>query len=70
MSTLEERKHKGGSIVRFELQYLTFINADPTIIVAFEKVGCIRLCEKTQGYNAQINKKFAMKFNGLEANVG
>lgn len=70
MSTPKGRKHKGGAIVRFEPQNLTFINVDPTIRVAFEQVGCIRFCEKIQGYNAQLTKEFVMSFDGLEAKVG
>jgi len=49
MSTLEEKKHKGGAIVWFEPQDIIVINADRTIRVAFEQVGCLRFCENIQG---------------------
>jgi hypothetical protein len=46
------------------------VNADPTIRVSFEQVGCIRFCEKLQGYNMQVEKEFSLSFNGIEAKVG
>jgi len=52
MLALEGRNHKGGAIVKFEPQDLTFINADLDIRVSFEQVGRIRFCENFQGYNA------------------
>jgi hypothetical protein len=71
METPEGRRRttKGGDIVRFEPQDLRLVNANPTIRVSFEQVGCIRFCEKIQGYNMQVAKEFALSFNGIEANV-
>ena len=45
MTTPEDKKHKGGAIVRFEPQYVIAINVDVTIRMAFEQVGCMRFCE-------------------------
>lgn len=70
MSTPEDKKHKGGAIVRFEPQDVTVINADPAFRVAFEQVGCMRFCEKIQGYHLQLTKEFAKSFDGLQAKVG
>jgi ATP-dependent RNA circularization protein (DNA/RNA ligase family) len=69
METPEGRRRttKGGDIVRFEPQDLRLVNADPTIRVSFEQVGCIRFCEKLQGYNMQVEKEFSLRFNGIEA---
>jgi hypothetical protein len=39
------------------------VNYDPTFRVSFEKAGCMRFCEKIQGYNAQVTNKFALNFN-------
>jgi hypothetical protein len=64
------RNKKGGDIVRFEPQYLRLVNADPTIRVSFEQVGCIMFCEKIQGYNMQVTKDFAFIFNGIGDKVG
>jgi len=54
MTTPDKKKKKWGDIVRFEPQGLTLINSNPTIRVAFEHTGCIRFCEKIQGYNSQL----------------
>lgn len=70
MSNPEGGRHTRGANFRIEPQDLTFINADPTIRVSFEKVECIRFCEKNQGYNVQLTKESAMNFNGLEVNIG
>lgn len=69
MSTLEEKKHKGGAIVWFEPQDIIVINADRTIRVAFEQVGCLRFCENIQGWNLHMTKEFAKGFDGLHAKV-
>jgi ATP-dependent RNA circularization protein (DNA/RNA ligase family) len=47
----KRRTTKGGDIVRFEPQDLRLVNADPTIRISFEQVGCIIFCEKLHGYN-------------------
>jgi hypothetical protein len=72
METLEGRRRntKGGDIVRFEPQGLRLVNADPTIRASFEQVGCIRFCEKIQGYNMKVEKEFPLSFNGIGAKVG
>jgi hypothetical protein len=64
------RNKKGGDIVIFEHQGLKLVNADPTIRVSFEQVGCIKFSEKLQGYNMQVEKEFALSFDGIRAKVG
>jgi hypothetical protein len=39
------------------------------IRVSFEQVGCIRFCEKIQGYNAQLTKKFTLNFTGVSTTI-
>jgi len=71
METPEGRRMttNGGDIVRFDPQDLRLVNANPTIMVSFEQMVCIRFCEKLQGYNIQVAKEFALCFNGIEAKV-
>jgi ATP-dependent RNA circularization protein (DNA/RNA ligase family) len=64
------RTTNGDDIVRFKPQYLRLVNVDPTIRVSFEQVGCIIFCEKLQGYNMQVAKEFALRFNGIKDKVG
>jgi len=33
----------------------------------FEQVGCMRFCEKIQGYHLQLTKEFARSFDGMQA---
>jgi hypothetical protein len=51
METPEGRRRntKCGYIVIFDPKGLKIVNADPTIRVSFEQVGCIRFCEKLHG---------------------
>ena len=70
MSTPEDKKNKGGAIVRFEPQNISAINADPTIRVAFQQVGCMRFCETIQGYHLQLTKEFAKGFDGVKEKLG
>lgn len=65
MSTLEDKKHKGGAIVCFEPQDMITINEDPTIRMDFEQVGCMTFYEKIQGYHLQLTKEFAKGFYGV-----
>jgi hypothetical protein len=59
------RNKKGGNIIRFEPYGLNLVNAYPTIKVSFEQVGCIRFCEKLQGYNMQVEKSLHYFFMAL-----
>jgi hypothetical protein len=64
------RNKKGGDIIIFEPYGLNLVNAYPTIKVSFEQVGCIRFCEKLQGYNMQVEQEFALFFYGIRDKVG
>jgi hypothetical protein len=68
-TTQSKRKNVSGKVMRFEPHDLKLVNANPTIIVSFEQVGCIRFCEKIQGYNAQLTKQFALNFTGVSATI-
>ena len=45
---------RNGRAVRFEPWDLKLINSDLTIIVSFEQDKYMCLCERIQGYNAQL----------------
>jgi len=72
METLDgiKKSTKGGDIVKFECQGLKLVNADPRIRVSFEQVSCIRFCEKLHRYNVQVEKEFALSFDGIRDKVG
>jgi hypothetical protein len=46
------------------------VNTNPIIRASFEQMGCIRFCEKLQGYNRQARREFADNFDGIKAKVG
>jgi hypothetical protein len=70
--TTPQRKRKNarsGKVVRFEPHNLKLVNTDPMIRVSFEQAGCIRFCEKVQGYNVQLTKQFSLNFTGVSATI-
>ena len=69
MTSQEKKKYKGGNVLRYEPQDLTLVNSDPAYIIPFEQAGCIRFCEKIQGYNMQLTKEFSMNFNGVQKTI-
>jgi len=70
METQEKKKcNKGGSALRCEPQILKLINYDPSFRVSFEQVGCMKFCEKIQGFNVQLTKDFALNFNGVQTKI-
>jgi hypothetical protein len=69
MTTQEKKKHRGGNVLRYEPQSLSLVNSDPAFRVSFEQAGCIRFCEKIQGYNQQLTKDFSLNYNGVQTIV-
>jgi hypothetical protein len=68
-SQSKRKNSRSNKVVRFEPQDLELINANPIIRVSFEQARCIHLCEKIQGYNAQITKQFVLNFTGVSATI-
>jgi hypothetical protein len=69
MTTQEKKKYRGGNMLRYEPQSLTLVNSDPAFRVSFEQAGCIRFCEKIQGYNLQLTKEFSLNYNGVQTTI-
>jgi hypothetical protein len=71
MTTLQSKRKnaRSGKVMRFEPHDLKLVNADPMIRVSFEQAGCIRFCEKIQGYNAQLTKHFTLNFTGVSTTI-
>jgi hypothetical protein len=63
------KKARSGRAVRFEPQDLELINEDPTMRVSFEQAGCMRFCERIQGYNAKLAKQFALNFTRVSTTI-
>jgi hypothetical protein len=65
------RKHyKGGVVVRYEPTYMKLLEEDPTFVQSFANMGCLRFCQKLQGFHAQITKDFTLNFTGIGTKVG
>jgi hypothetical protein len=56
-------------VLRYEPQILSLVNSNPAFRVFFEQEGCMRFCEKIQGYNMQLTKEFALNFNGFQTTI-
>ena len=65
MTSQEKKKYKGGNVLRYEPQELTLVNSDLAYRVSFEHVGCMRFCERIQGYNVKLTREFSLNFNGV-----
>ena len=66
MTTQGKKKYRGNNVLRYEPQGLNLVNSDPALRVSFEYIGCIRFCEKIQGYNIQLTKDFSLNYNGVQ----
>jgi len=55
-SQRKRKNARSGRVVRFEPQDLKLINADMVIRASFKHVVCMHLCERIQGYNAQLSE--------------
>jgi hypothetical protein len=64
-----KKKYKGGSVFRYEPQGLTLVNSKHAYRVSFEQAGCMRFCEKLQGYNVHLTKQFSLNFNGVSTTI-
>ena len=69
MTSHGKKKYKGGNVFRYEPQGLTLVNSDPAYKVSFEQAGCMRFCEKVQGYNVHLTKQFDLNFNGVNTTI-
>ena len=72
MSGEESKKvgHKGGEIVRLEPHGMTVIKANPRYEELFRKAGCLRFCQKMDGYHVGVSHLFAVNFDGEASRVG
>lgn len=44
------------------------LEEDPIFAQSFAKVGCLRFCQKLQGFHAQITMEFTLNFTGTGTN--
>ena len=68
--TTKRKAHKGGSCLRFEPMDLKLLNEEPNFVEAFRNAGCMRFCQKLQGFYVHISKDFATNFTGTTYKVG
>jgi hypothetical protein len=61
---------KGGTLLRKELNDITYLEAHPEIFQMFRDAGCYRFCEKLQGFHQGVAEAFALTFDGAKAKVG
>ena len=61
---------KGGTLLRKELNDITYLEAHPEIFQMFRDAGYYRFYEKLQGFHQGVVEAFAMTFDGSKSKVG
>jgi hypothetical protein len=69
-SQKHKKDHKGGEIVREEPYDMQLLKSKPLFIESFQRVGCIKFCQKMQRGHPKVAKEFALKCNGTKTKVG
>ena len=71
METPQSRKtHKGGKVVRKELMDMYLFDTEPMAREAFQRVGCLSLCQNMQRGHPEVARHFALQFDGRKTKVG
>ena len=66
----EKKVHRGGHCLRYEPENMKAIVEDPTVMEAYNRVGCHCFCEKLQGCHTKVSKEFALHLSGTTTKVG
>jgi len=68
---MANRKHyKGGVVLHYEPTYMKLLEEELAFTQSFSSVGCLRFCQKLQGFHAKITKDFALNFTWIGTKVG
>ena len=60
----------GGTLLRKELNDITYLEAHPEIFQMFRDAGCYRFYGKLQGFHQGVAEEFALTFDGAKAKIG
>jgi hypothetical protein len=64
------KEHKGGKIVRTEPVDMRLFDIEPMAREMFRRVGCLSFCQKMQRGHSEVEKQFALNFDGKKTKVG
>jgi hypothetical protein len=71
METPQKKKsRKGGTVVRTEPTDMHLFEAEPMAREVFQRVGYLTFCQNMQRGHAEVARKFASHFDGLNTKVG
>jgi hypothetical protein len=71
METPKSKKaHKGGKIVRTEPMDMRLLYTKPMEREAFQRVGCLSFCQNMQRGHPEVEKEFALHFDGRKTKFG
>lgn len=66
----KKKKKKGFIVVHFEPLNLYLLDENLNFEDSFLHVGCLRFCEKLQGFHTQNAKEFVLNYDGVKTKVG
>ena len=71
METPQSKKaHKGGKIVRTEPVDMRLFDTEPMARDIFQREGCLSFCQNMQRGHLEVEKQFALNFDGEKTRVG
>jgi hypothetical protein len=62
--------NKGGDIVKDEPHDMKHISSEPFFKKSFQRVGCLKFCEKMKRSHLEVAKQFTLNFSGKKTKVG
>ena len=57
-------------MVMFEPLSTTMLDENPMFKDSFRQVGCLRFCQKLEGFHVQVARDFALNYDGIKSKVG
>jgi hypothetical protein len=71
METPQSKKaHKGGKIVRTKPVDMRLFDTEPMAREMFQREGCLSFCQNMQRGHPEVEKQFALNFDGKKTRVG
>jgi len=61
---------KGGKIKRFESSDMALLKSKSWYEEIFRKVGCLKFCQKLDGYNINISYRSALDYDKKASKIG
>lgn len=56
-------------MVRFEPLSTSLLDENPLFKDSFQHVGCLRFCQKLEGFHVQVSRDFSLNYDGVKTKV-